>query len=114
MCHNWDETGNTMSMICNLRQVEEAEIEELLANPEHIGDFLYGDVDDEHEYEDIEREGEIDLDKAWHGIHFLLTGTAWEGQEPLCYLLVGGEYIGDEDVGYGPARVLRPHEVADF
>ena len=20
-----------------------------------------------------------DLDKAWHGIHYLLTGTAWEG-----------------------------------
>ena len=24
---------------------------------------------------------ELDLDKAWHGLHFLFTGTAWEGDE---------------------------------
>jgi hypothetical protein len=27
-----------------------------------------------------EGEGDVvDLDKTWHGIHYLLTGTAWEG-----------------------------------
>src|SRR5215207_2984929 len=26
-----------------------------------------------------------DLEKAWHGIHFLLTGTAWEGDPPLSF-----------------------------
>lgn len=53
-----------------------------------------------------------DLDKSWHGIHFLLTGTAWEGEMPQAFLLLGGEVIGDEDVGYGPARALHPVEVA--
>jgi hypothetical protein len=47
-----------------------------------------------------------DLDKAWHGIHYLLTGTAWEGREPLNFLVSGGREVGDIDVGYGPARVL--------
>jgi hypothetical protein len=49
------------------------------------------------------------LDKDWHGIHFLLTGSAWEGEEPLCYLVKGGEEIGD--VRYGPARALRPIQI---
>ena len=47
-----------------------------------------------------------DLDKAWHGIHYLLTGTAWEGAAPLNFLAAGGRPVGDIDVGYGPARVL--------
>src|SRR5262245_36860483 len=23
-----------------------------------------------------------DLERVWHGLHFLFTGTAWEGEEP--------------------------------
>jgi hypothetical protein len=62
-------------------------------------------------------EGEVqstDLDKAWHGIHYLLTGTAYEGKGPASYLLMGGEAVGDVDVGYGPARALDPAAVHDF
>ena len=55
-----------------------------------------------------------DLDKAWHGIHFLLVGSAWRGSAPLGYLLTGGTDVGDIDVGYGPARVLRPEQVSEF
>ena len=54
---------------------------------------------------------ETDLDKAWHGIHYLLTGTAWEGAEPLNFIVRGGNEVGDVDVGYGPARVLRSDDV---
>lgn len=57
------------------------------------------------------REG--DLDKAWHGIHYLLTGTACEGERPWNFLLLGGEPVGDIDVGYGPARALRAEEVQE-
>ena len=52
-----------------------------------------------------------DLDKAWHGIHFLLTGSAWEGDPPLNFLVCGGRKVGDIDIGYGPARVFRAIEV---
>ena len=52
----------------------------------------------------------VDLDKAWHGIHYLLTGTVWEGGEPLNFLVSGGRSVGDIDVGYGPARVLSAAE----
>lgn len=54
---------------------------------------------------------EIDLDKSWHGIHYLLTGTAWEGEPPLNFLLLGGEEVGGIDVGYGTARAFRSDEV---
>ncbi len=55
-----------------------------------------------------------DLDKAWHGLHFLLAGTAEAGNPPLDFLVVGGEEIGDVDVGYGPARGLRPRLVTEI
>lgn len=51
-----------------------------------------------------------DLDKAWHGIHYLLTGSAYEGDAPLDFLVAGGREVGDIDVGYGPARVLTSAE----
>ena len=47
-----------------------------------------------------------DIDKAWHGLHYLFTGTADGGAPPLDFLLVGGKQVGNIDVGYGPARAL--------
>jgi hypothetical protein len=54
----------------------------------------------------------LDLDKAWHGIHYLLTGgEVWGGNGPLADAVLGGQTIGP-DVGYGPARLLLPEQVA--
>src|SRR5688500_13805426 len=62
-----------------------------------------------------EGEGDVgDLDKAWHGIHYLLTGTAWEGDPPLNFLVTGGREVGDEEVGYGPARTFTPAETREI
>jgi len=55
----------------------------------------------------------LSLEKAWHGLHFLLTGSAWEGDLPFAFLLQGGDPIG-EDLGYGPARVFSPAKVAEI
>jgi hypothetical protein len=54
---------------------------------------------------------ETDLDKAWHGIHYLLTGTESAGNPPLNFLLCGGAEVGDIEVGYGPARVITAKDV---
>ena len=35
-----------------------------------------------------------DLDRAWHGLHFLFTGTADKGDLPAAFLYYGGEEIG--------------------
>jgi hypothetical protein len=55
-------------------------------------------------------EKSIDIEKAWHGLHFLFTGSADEGQEPACYMVKGGEDLDDE----GFARALRPEQVRRF
>lgn len=95
-----------MSMIGNFLLVSDEDISELLAAPETIQSFLERRV-----YEVDEPADHVDVDKAWHALHFLLTGSAWEGTAPLDFIAVGGEAIGDEDVGYGPARALRSRDV---
>ena len=50
-----------------------------------------------------------DLEKSWHGIHYLLTGTVWEGDPPLNFLLVGGHEL-DIETGIAPPRAYRPAE----
>jgi hypothetical protein len=52
------------------------------------------------------------IDKSWHGIHFLLTGRAQGGSPPLSNAVLGGTEIG-QDLGYGPARYLSPHQVKE-
>jgi hypothetical protein len=56
----------------------------------------------------------IALDKAWHGLHFLLTGTDDGGREPACFLLKGGEDLGDEDDDGFQARLLDAEQVRWF
>ena len=55
---------------------------------------------------------ELDLEKAWHGLHFLLTGTADGGGEPACFLMKGGKPLGDDDDV--DARLLDPEQVQWF
>jgi len=50
---------------------------------------------------------QVDVHKAWHGLHFLLTGEAGHADGPLAFIAVGGEAVGD-DLGSGPARVIDP------
>jgi Domain of unknown function (DUF1877) len=57
---------------------------------------------------------ELDVDKAWHGLHFLFTGEAWSGEPPLGFIVAGGAEVGDEDVGYGPARAFTSAELREI
>jgi len=57
----------------------------------------------------------LSLDKAWHGVHYLLSGSAEEPTaEAPGNAVLGGTEIGDDDFGYGPARCFTPSEVADI
>jgi hypothetical protein len=53
----------------------------------------------------------LDLDKAWHILHFMLGNDVWDGNPPLNFILLGGEDVGKIDVGYGPARAMRSGDV---
>jgi len=58
--------------------------------------------------------GEIDLDKAWQGLHFLFTGTASDGDEPGCFLLRGGVDLGEDEIGNDMPRVISAEQVRQF
>lgn len=47
----------------------------------------------------------VDLNTAWHGIHWLLTGTAYDAESVAGQAIFGGEPVGP-DLGYGPAHLL--------
>jgi hypothetical protein len=98
-----------MSMIGNLRSATDRQLKTLLAAPERIHDFL----EDEDTLDDGAGAAflELDIDKAWHGLHFLFTGTESGGEPPLDFLVSGGQEVGEEDVGYGPARAFTSAEV---
>ena len=92
-------------MIGNFRALPDLELQALFASPSRVEQLLY---------ESLLGGGangtELDVDKAWHGLHFLLTGSAWEGSFPLNFIVSGGEEVGD-DLGYGPARGLTSADV---
>lgn len=94
-----------MSINSYLLLVEDSELRELLAEPARIHRVL-ADIFDER------RQDWAELDKMWHALHFFMTGDAWEVSPPLDFLVFGGQDVGDEDVGFGPARAFFSPEVA--
>lgn len=54
----------------------------------------------------------LNLEKSWHTLHYLLTGTAEPINSGLGRAILGGKEIGP-DLGYGPARLLTSAEVRD-
>ncbi|RBP39845.1 uncharacterized protein DUF1877 [Roseimicrobium gellanilyticum] len=57
-----------------------------------------------------EGEDEGDTDKAWQGMHFILTGTAEGGDFPEGFIMHGGTPAGDDREETG-ARLFQPEEV---
>lgn len=58
---------------------------------------------------------QADLDKVWHGLHWIFTGTAYEGTEPLCYLCHKGLVLGqfrDSEVRGISSKQLAAFEAA--
>jgi hypothetical protein len=92
-----------MSMIGNFCLISDDQLISLLARPDDVVDVI--DAADET------GDDALCIEKAWHGLHFLFTETAWDGDEPLNFVVSGGDNIGDVDVGYGPARGFTAQQV---
>ena len=127
-----------MGMVAGLTMLAEHNIERLLSDPPLVWKIVA--PDDPELYDDARRaanpgsrwsrlfgkaplpppvtelslskqEGtSIDIDKSWHGIHYLLTGSADAAEMPWTFLVSGGADVGDIEVGYGPARVFTAGE----
>jgi len=53
----------------------------------------------------------LSLEKAWHGVHYLLCGETDAGRTILSQAVLGGTEFGD-DLGYGPARYFAQAKVS--
>jgi hypothetical protein len=101
-------TTSSMSMIGAFLLVTEEEIQNLVRAPEAILPLV--DSANETRAADF-----LDIDQTWQCLHFLLTGTAWEGDPPLNFIVAGGTQVGEEDIaGYGPARSFTGAEVREI
>jgi hypothetical protein len=87
------------SMIWRAVAVDSFKFEQIKKNPEVLAQLLFSESDQA-----------ISLEKDWHGIHYLLTGTAWDVKGEAGQAILGGTEFGD-DLGYGPARMLTPGQV---
>lgn len=59
-------------------------------------------------FEPENKDSQCCIDKAWHAIHYTLTGEVWGDSKGdiLGQLVLGGVPVNDEDMGYGPMRLL--------
>lgn len=93
-----------MGMAVSFSAVTPDTLAHLLDTPDDIEGYLLPDDGTD------EPANTTDVDKAWHGIHYLLTSTAWDGREPFCWAILGAADVGP-DLGMGPARLLTPEQV---
>jgi hypothetical protein len=90
-----------MSMVCDVYAVTPSDLDRLHNDPDFFGELTrYGNQD----------VTSCSLEKAWHGLHYLLSGDAWESMGPLAFVLAGGTEVDGSDGGYGPARSFTPDE----
>ncbi len=101
-----------MSMIGNYCMITKEQFDALHNQEISISNFLYS--------EPSKREAKnfLDIDKAWDAIQFTLTGHGFidvgnTERTPLFDIVVGGQSISEEDVGYGCARYLTNKEVKE-
>src|SRR5688500_17021681 len=86
-----------MSMIGNVAAAADSDLAALQQNPSTVMKFVFA------------AQRKLDVDKAWHAIHYLLNGEAWDGEHPLDFWTVGGTELAE--LGYGPARGFTAADV---
>jgi hypothetical protein len=88
-----------MGVTANYRRLTAAELEHLQQAPATANALLF----DEHAPAHLV----LDIDKAWHAIHFLLNDDPWGGDGPLFDAILGGTELDDD----GHTRYLTPDVV---
>lgn len=76
---------------------------------DHLDNFI-ADPASVDELLEEEAEFAVSLDRAWHGIHYSLTGDPEGGRRPLCYLMSGGRFINEAR----GIRCLKSAQVSAF
>jgi hypothetical protein len=100
------ETVKSMSMVAYFISVDVSEFETLAADDAKLVAYI-SPADPNSPETDLTY-----LDKAWHGISFLLSGQEWPAEEePPKNAICGGKEFGP-DLGYGSPRLFSARETA--
>jgi len=94
-----------MGMSCFYLTLTQEKLDELKQHPGQVRQFIFAKNGGNDEAE------LFDLEKAWHGIQYLLNGATFGGDEPLGWAVFGDQEVSD-DLGKGPARCLTAPQVA--
>jgi Domain of unknown function (DUF1877) len=97
-----------MGVIAHFISIDETKIAVLAANEDALCAYVYPQNPDDP---DVDL---VDLDKAWHGIGFLLTGKDWDVEAaPPANAIYGGEAFGI-DLGMGQPRFFTEGETKEI
>ena len=128
-----------MGMTCTLRRASDADVRQLVADPTQAASFLYGpaplvrrvqprgvlglilrllpirieEVDSSAPPPPPPGDDVLDLEKSWHGLHFLFTGSAEDTTLPNGFLISGGLDLESEDDDNAP-RLLDADQVREI
>jgi len=103
-------------MIGNYFRTDEITIRKIQKGETSLFELLYPDSGfsqlQESEIFEVDEDCFLNVDQAWHVIHFVLSGKVWETtDDPLSKVVLSGNFINDENLGYGPAQFITPKEV---
>lgn len=106
-----------MGMVMALRRLAPVEAAQIVEDPDLVPDLIYGRDDEPIDKAEFRGPPDkirlLDLNKSWHIIHFLLTGTDYDG-EPPANALMDGAIVGEKEVGYQVPMLLSAGQVKAF
>lgn len=89
-----------MGMTWSATAIDAARAHALSQDPEGIGEALYATCEADEAAGRV-----VYLDKAWHAIHFVLTGSPWLGDAPWSWAILGGTSLSEDPDEDAPRRV---------
>ncbi|MDX5985958.1 DUF1877 family protein [Sphingomonas echinoides] len=95
-----------MGMVMYLRRASPSDIAALRRDPSEVQKFAFEDGDVEADL--------IEFDKAWHALHFMLTGAAYDSHSPLGIIADIGEAVSQDVDGLDEFWIISPEEMQAF
>ena len=96
-----------MPIIGEFIRMDKEKIEKFQKGKSSLCDFL-----DDMAGKTENNENFLNVDGAWHAIHFTLSGAVWDNtNNPLSKIIISGTPVNNEDVGYGPAMLITNDEI---
>lgn len=96
-----------MGMVGGFVMVDGKTVKDVMENKISVLDVIYD--------ESIDDTFRLSIDKAWHMIHFTVSGEidVPQNKTPLSCLILNGKEISDEDIGYGSATYMTDADMKE-